>query len=251
MTSARVTNEMNETPCIAVVTGTARGIGQAITERLAQDGRTVWAIDTTEQDPASASISGIRNARVDVADPAAVRRFFAKRAEEGAAVDVLVNNAAIMGGAAIREQSLDQWQCFLDVNVTGAWLMIKHALPLFRKGGSIVNIGSVASVAGFAERAAYCAAKHALAGMTKALAAELARENIRVNLLCLGGFDTPGLRELAQRSGEDMAKRQLMQRLGTVEEAADACAFLASEQSAFMTGSIMSVDGGLLTKAGQ
>lgn len=237
---------------VAVVTGASRGIGRAIALRLAEDGWRVWALSRGGAE-APETDSRIASLALDVADTAAVARFFAARAKENIRLNVLVNNAAIQGGAPVEEQSQEEWQRFLDVNVTAPWLLAKHALPLLRaaEGASIINIGSVASVAGFAERAAYCASKHALAGLTRALAVELAAARIRVNLLCLGTFDTPGLRALADETPGGLAafaKRQLLNRNGEAEEAAAACAFLASEESGFMTGSVMTVDGGMTSK---
>ena len=242
-----------DNPPIAVVTGASKGIGRAIARRLSADGLVVWALarDAAALRELASASPRVMTAQVDITDAAAVESFFADRAAAGDSIDVLVNNAALQGGAPITEQSLGSWRRFLDTNVTGAWLMIKHARPLMRAGGSIVNIGSVASLTGFADRAAYCASKHALAGMTRALAAEFAAAGIRVNLLCLGTIDTPGLRRLAAVAPggiEAYENRQLMGRLGAAEEAAAACAFLASDESGFMTGSIMTVDGGLLIK---
>ena len=238
-------------PKTVIVTGASRGIGRAIAAALADEGWLVRGLARGEDFEGLAEHPRATCARVDVSDEAQVRDFFAGLQEEGVAVNALVNNAALQGGAPLGAQSLEDWQRFLSVNVTGPWLMAKHALPLMPAGAAIVNVGSVASVAGFAERAAYCASKHALVGLTKALAAELAPAGVRVNILCLGSFDTPGLRELAQRQGAalaDYAKRQLCGRLGDPDEASAACSFLLSDRNTFMNGALMAVDGGLLVK---
>ena len=233
----------------AVVTGASRGIGRAIAGALASDGWTVWGVARDAESLAAlAHETGVQTAVVDLEAPGEIERFFAGLAERGTGVDAVVNNAAIMGGAPIAEQAVGDWERFLKVNVTAPWLVIKYAKPLLAPGASIINVGSVASVSGYANRAAYCASKHALLGMTKALALELAP--VRVNLLCLGSFETPGLQTLAGDRDVHQAfgPRQLLGRLGKVEEAAAAALFLASAQSAFMTGSIMTVDGGMLVK---
>lgn len=239
-------------PKTVVVTGASRGIGRAIAATLADEGWLVRGLARGDGDfDGLAGHPRVTCARVDVAAEDQVRDFFAGLRAEGAKVDALVNNAGLQGGAPIGRQGLADWQRFFSVNVTGAWLMAKHALPLMPAGAAIVNVGSVASVAGFAERAAYCASKHALVGLTKALAAELAPAGVRVNILCLGSFDTPGLRELAQRRGAalaDYAKRQLCGRLGDPDEASAACSFLLSDRNTFMNGALMAVDGGLLVK---
>ncbi len=244
----------SQTKC-AIVTGASRGIGRAITEQLLTEGWQVWALARgkkgLEELKKSVNNNLLNIAEVDVSKDQNIQHFFSKLLSLNLSVNALINNAAIQGGSAISSQSQEQWQKFFDINVTGAWSMIKNALPFFKKGSSIVNIGSVASVTGFANRSAYCASKHALNGLTKALALELAPQDIRVNLLCLGSFDTPALRELANESGRDLqyyADRQLTGQLGIPSEAASTCSFLVSNQSSFMTGSVVTLDGGLLIK---
>ncbi len=236
-------------PRAVVVTGASRGIGRAIAGAFAAGGWSVWGLARDADDLGTlADETGAETAMVDLEKPEEIARFFDRLSERGIRLDAVVNNAAIMGGSPIEDQGLDSWERFLRINVTAPWLMIKHAKPLLAPDASIINIGSVASVNGYAKRAAYCASKHALLGMTKALALELAP--VRVNLLCLGSFETPGLTSLA--GGQDVHQafgpRQLLGRLGRVEEAAAAALFLASPQSAFMTGSTMTVDGGMLVK---
>ena len=247
-------SDNNQTKC-AIVTGASRGIGRAITEQLLAEGWQVWALARgkkgLEELKNSVNNKLLNIAAVDVAKDQTIQQFFAKLLSLNLSINALINNAAIQGGSAISSESREQWQEFFDINVTGAWSMIKNALPLFKKGSSIVNIGSVASVTGFANRSAYCASKHALNGLTKALALELAPKDIRVNLLCLGSFDTPALHELAKKSGRDLqyyANRQLTGQLGLPKEAASTCSFLVSNQSSFMTGSVLTLDGGLLIK---
>ena len=185
----------------ALVTGASRGIGRAIAERLAADGWTVLALSRSAPEEPFLS-TDIHHYAVDIADERAVLALFERLRQAGMVIGGLVNSAAIQGGKSIREQSREAWQEMLEVNLTGAWQMIKSALPLMTEGGAIVNIGSVASVAGFAERSAYCASKHGLLGLTKSLAAELAPDGIRVNHLCLGSFDTPWPAAARQRQGQ-------------------------------------------------
>ena len=246
--------EKNQTKC-AIVTGASRGIGRAITEQLLTEGWQVWALARGQKGlkdlKNSINNNLLKIAVVDISKDQNIKEFFTKFLPLNLSINALINNAAIQGGSSISSQSRDQWQEFFDINVTGAWSMIKNALPYFKKGSSIVNIGSVASVTGFANRSAYCASKHALNGLTKALALELAPKEIRVNLLCLGSFDTPALQDLANENGRDLqyyANRQLTGQLGLPSEAASTCSFLVSNQSNFMTGSVVTLDGGLLIK---
>ena len=234
----------------ALITGASQGIGRAIAEHLAELGWRVIAV--SRRAPAIPFTSrNVNHRRADLANESSVLQFFGTVRQDGTRLRAIVNNAAIQGGNSIREQSFAEWQAMLDVNLSGPWLVVKHALPLLESGASIVNVGSVAAVAGFPDRAAYCASKHGLLGLTRALAVELAPLGVRVNHLCLGSFDTPGLSQLAESGGrtvEDYASRQVLGRLGRPEEAAQACAFLISDEAGFVTGASLSVDGGMLVR---
>lgn len=227
---------------LAVVTGASRGVGLAIAQRLLADG---WRVATIDREPVD--VAGVRAFGADLGNPAEIETVCATLKADGVAIDGIVNNAAVQGGAPIGEQSLADWQRFLDINITAPWLLIKGLAPLLADQASIVNVGSVASVTGFTNRASYVASKHALLGLTRALAVEFA-PRIRVNLLCLGTFETPTLLDLAAERLPSFVQRQLLNRLGQPNEAASAAAFLLSPEASFVTGSIMTVDGGMLAK---
>ncbi len=237
------------TPTV-LITGASRGIGRAMAEHLAAEGWQVIA--TSRREPEVPFVSQQIVHRVaDVASEQDVRGLFGDLSSASTRLSGLVNNAALQGGRPIHEQELADWKTMLDTNLTGTWLVTKHALPVLDDGASVVNVGSVASVAGFAGRSAYCASKHGILGLTRALAAEFAPRGIRVNHLCLGSFDTPGLKEVAEASGRtvaDYVDRQSLGRLGDPCEAAEACAFLLSDKAGFITGTSLTADGGLLNK---
>ena len=242
--------EPNDNPRTAIVTGAGGAIGSAIVSALVDTGWAVVAMDRTPELlarwDASSSVAPLV---VDFAAAEMVASAFDGDQFPAKKIHAIVNNAGIQGGCPIRDQSLADWNMFHLVNVTGPWLVAKHALSRLVPNASIVNVGSVASVAGFSGRAAYCASKHALLGLTRALAAELAP--IRVNLLMLGSIDTPSLPKRSddpQRDRQFYAGRQLLDRLGTVKEAASAVEFLLSDKAGFMTGSILNLDGGMLVK---
>lgn len=238
-----------EAPKTALVTGASQGIGRAAVKRLTADGWSVLAL-ARNQDALSdlSRETGCAVAPVDLAEAGAIKQFCDAQLAAGTRFGAIVNNAAVMGGAPMGQQTLAEWERFMAINVTAPWALVSGLLTALVPGASIINVGSVASVTGFANRTAYCASKHALAGLTKAMAAELAPKGIRANLLVLGTFETPGLSELAGDRLSEFAARQLLNRLGAPDEAADAIAFLASSASSFMTGSSMTVDGGMLIK---
>lgn len=241
---------MRELTPTALITGGSRGIGQAVAMQLVDAGWQVISVSRSGLGKNEA-VKNIKHIVADVSVEKEVKSLFKQLTDQGVQLTALINNAAVQGGKPIEQQSLLEWQQIINLNLTAVWLMIKNALPLMQLGASIINIGSVAAVAGFANRAAYCASKHALLGLTKALACELAPRKIRVNHLCLGTFETPGLAGLASsnnRTIESYSSRQLLQRLGQPFEAADACVFLASDKASFITGSSMTIDGGLLAK---
>uniref|UniRef100_A0A9E8CLC5 SDR family oxidoreductase n=1 Tax=Bosea sp. NBC_00436 TaxID=2969620 RepID=A0A9E8CLC5_9HYPH len=228
-----------------VVTGAGRGIGQAIVERFLAEGARVAAIDL---EPPAGRVDSRHLSwhAFDITDEGAVATFFAGRNR----CDVLVNNAGIPGEGALAALTTEYWNRVFAVNVTAQMLMAQAAMPLMPAGSSIVNLSSVAAHLGFAERAAYCASKAAVLGLTRALAIELAG-TVRVNCLCPGTVDTPWIARLVGE-GDDrderlaaMAGRQPMDRLGMPSEIAAAVAFLASHDASFITGAVIMADGGM------
>jgi NAD(P)-dependent dehydrogenase (short-subunit alcohol dehydrogenase family) len=183
---------------------------------------------------------------LDVRDEDAVAAAFA----DAGRLDVLVNVAGIGSTTNTPDTSLETWERVFAVNVTGTFLCCKHAIPALASsgGGTIVNVASVAGLVGLRNRAAYCASKGAVIAFTRALAIDHAADGIRVNAVCPGTIETPWVRRLVDDAGESLdalRARQLLGRLGTPEEIADAILYLASEAAAFLTGTLLTVDGGL------
>lgn len=218
----------------ALVTGAASGIGAAVARKLAGDGYEVVATDLTAGDGIVA---------LDVRDESQV-------AEVVRDVDVLVNVAGIGSTTSAPATSLDVWEGVFAVNARGTFLCCKHAIPgmVARGGGAIVNVASVAALVGLRNRAAYSASKGAVVALTRALAVDHVADGIRVNAVCPGTVDSPWVRRLVDESGESidaLRARQPMGRLGTPDEIADAVAYLVSDRAAFVTGSVLVIDGGL------
>jgi len=236
---------------IAVVTAAAQGIGNEVAKQLRDRGANVHASDINEE--ILAQLQGVELAGLDATRSEAVRAYF----EKFERIDVLVHAVGYVHQGSIEDCSAKDWQRSLDITLTSAYNVIKAAVPKMKKrGGSIVTIGSVAgSIKGFPKRTAYGAAKGGIIGLTKAVAADYLPEKIRCNSVCPGTVDSPSLRdriaELAEKLGsqEEAEKfftdRQPSGRFGTVEEVASLCAYLASDESSFINGQAINVDGGI------
>jgi 2-keto-3-deoxy-L-fuconate dehydrogenase len=225
----------------ALVTGGGSGIGAAVARRLRELGAEVVVADL--EPGVVADELGAQALRLDVRDEAQV-------APAVSGVDVLVNSAGIGSTTAAPETPLEVWEDVFAVNARGTFLCCKHAIPPMaaRGGGSIVNVASVGGLVGLRSRAAYCASKGAVVALTRALAVDHVRERVRVNAVCPGTVDSPWVRRLVEDAGESLdalRARQPMGRLGTPEEIAAAVAYLASDEAAFVTGSVFTIDGGL------
>jgi 2-keto-3-deoxy-L-fuconate dehydrogenase len=223
----------------ALVTGGGSGIGAAVAHRLADDGFDVTVADLAPE--AVATELGATGVRLDVRDEAQV-------AEAMDGVDVLVNAAGIGSTTDAPGTSLEVWDDVFAVNARGTFLCCKHVIPRMKERGSgvIVNVASVAGLVGLKNRVAYSASKGAVIALTRALAIDHVGDGIRVNAVCPGTIDTPWVQRLVSEAGESMdalRARQLMGRLGTPEEVADAVLYLTTAE--FVTGSILTVDGGL------
>jgi NAD(P)-dependent dehydrogenase (short-subunit alcohol dehydrogenase family) len=241
------------TDSVCVITGAGSGIGAATARRFATAGATVLAADV-RQEAVEEVVKPLENAyalHVDVSDEQSVSALVALgRGLSGRPADILVNAAGIGSTTNAPTTTLEAWEDVFAVNARGTFLCCKHLLPdmIAAGGGAIVNVASVAGLVGLRNRAAYCAAKGAVVALTRALAIDHVRDNIRVNCVCPGTIDTPWVHRLIQESGEDIAAlqaRQPMGRLGTPEEVADAIYYLAAPISSFATGSTLVLDGGL------
>ncbi|MCP3902349.1 MAG: 3-oxoacyl-[acyl-carrier-protein] reductase [Planctomycetes bacterium] len=240
---------------VAIVTGASRGIGRAIAERLARDGRIVVlasrTIETLEEvrgaitsDGGAAEVRGC-----DVGDSDALSSMIEEVASTHGRLDILVNNAGMTRDGLLLRMSDDDFDDVLRVNLRSAFVACRAAARPMMRGrfGRIVNIGSVTGLMGNAGQANYAAAKAGLVGLTKTVAREFASKGVTANVVAPGFVDTEMLHGLPESHREEAAKNIPVRRFGTPEEIAHAVAFLTDDDAGYVTGQVIVVDGGLLT----
>jgi len=235
---------------VCVVTGASGGIGAATVEAFQREGARVAGIDLREGAPGDLALA------VDVTDEGAVERMYRGVHEEFGRIDVLFNNAGISpdDDTSVLDTGLDAWQRVQDVNLKSVFLCCKHGIPYLLRNeaplrGSVINTASfVATLGAATSQISYTASKGGVLALSRELGVEFARQGVRVNALSPGPVDTPLLRELFAKDPEKAARRLVhvpMGRFARAEEMASAVAFLASDDSSFITAANFLVDGGI------
>lgn len=248
---------------VAVVTGGATGIGGATAWRLAECGASVCILDRDAKTGAltaaeiTKTVGPCGFVLCNVDDAQQVQAATESVVRQHGHIDVLVNSAGIQLYGDVVSTSEAEWDQLMSINVRGAFLVSKHVVPhVLKQGGAIVNVGSVQSFTAVTNSVAYVTSKHALLGLTRAMALDYAQRGIRVNCVCPGAIDTPMLRWAASLSPDPEAvirncdRMHAMGRIGKPEEVANAIAYMASSQASFITGAALVVDGGMLVPAG-
>ncbi len=248
---------------IAIVTGGSMGIGESLVRLLVDHGHRVVIADIADEKgqalaaELNASRESVEYIHADVSDSSAVAGFFKQVVDRFGRTDWLINNAGIALAKSTQATSEEEWDLILDVNLKGAWLCSKHAIPLMAKseGAAIVNVASNAGLVGFPNLAAYCASKGGLIQLTRACALDCASMGIRVNAVAPGHTRTPMGDGFIQAQEDPDAfvdefinQRHPIGRMARPEEVASAIYFLLSEASSFVTGAVLSVDGGYVAR---
>ncbi|AFC28336.1 short-chain dehydrogenase/reductase SDR [Paenibacillus mucilaginosus 3016] len=246
---------------IILITGSGSGIGKSSALLFAREGAVVIVNDLAE-DKGQETVEEIRSeggqavfVQADVTKPESVQRLVDTVIGTYGRIDVLFNNAGISGVGAIHEVEPEQWDRVIEVNIRGVFLPSKYVLPhmMARREGSIINMSSCIAEIGLARRASYSATKGAVLALTKSMQVDYAPYNIRVNALLPGTILTPFVEDYLRKSYdnpeagyESLKKRQLSGDLGRPEDVAKAALFLASDESKFMMGSPLYIDGGVV-----
>ena len=240
---------------VAIVTGGSRGIGRAVARTLARQGAQIAFLDRlacTVEDHTRDDVEAMGRRCVclggDVTDPAACGALVEETLKELGRVDILVNNAGITRDDLIMRMPIDDWKKVLEVNLFGAFYMIKAAIrPMLKAhAGRIINMSSVSGQAGQMGQANYSSSKAGLIGLTKATAREVASRGITCNAVAPGFIVTELTRDLPTSLTDQIKTATPLGRFGTVEEIAAAVTFLASDEAAYITGQVLAVDGGLV-----
>jgi NAD(P)-dependent dehydrogenase (short-subunit alcohol dehydrogenase family) len=244
---------------VAIITGAAAGIGEAVARLFAKEGARVALVDLdrerlerlTEELEASSAI--VLELAGDVADPAFDRLVVERTMNQFGHLDVLFNNAGIVIGGTLVDCTDEDWDRTMSVNLKSMYYLCRNAVPVMQRQGAgcIINMSSIAGPTGVTDRGAYSVSKAGVIGLTKSLAMDFIKDGIRVNCLCPATVDTPSLRQrIAGAPDPEEARRafiarQPMGRIGTPEEIAAMALFLASDDSRYMTGQSIIMDGGM------
>jgi NAD(P)-dependent dehydrogenase (short-subunit alcohol dehydrogenase family) len=243
---------------VAIITGAGVGIGRATALLFAKEGAKVVVADRGPEGGAKTASLINENGgvaifvQVDVSKAADVKKMLETTLERYTKLDILVNNAGVYTQANVVETAEEEWDRILDVNLKGAFLCSKYCIPEMLKGGGgcIVNVGSEAGIVGIKNQVAYNVSKSGIIALTKSTAIDFAPHNIRVNCVCPGTTETPLVQAALERASDRVAARRALEairpanRLGRPEEIAAGILYLASDESPYATGSVLSIDGG-------
>lgn len=240
---------------VAVVTGASRGIGESIAVELARHGANVVVSDIISGNDTVKKIKSLKKdsiyIKTDVSNEKEVINLINQTMRKFGKIDILVNNAGIYKYAPTTGFSLEDWEKTIHVDLRGVFLCSREALKHMKRGGSIINISSIAGISGFPESAAYCAAKGGVRALTKSLASEFGKKGIRVNSVHPGIIDTPMTHQFLKdkKSKDAYLAKVPLGRIGQPVDIAGPVVFLASDAAAYVTGEELVADGGWIFSA--
>ena len=241
---------------VALVTGASRGIGAVIACRLAEAGAKVGVNYLASKEPAEAIVAKITNAggeailvEGDVVEEDVAKSAVQRVLDQWDRIDILVNNAGINRDRLLLRMKSEDWDEVLQVNLRGAFLCTRFVMPhlIKQRSGRVVNISSVVGISGNPGQANYAAAKAGLIGFTKSVAREVASRNVTVNALAPGYITTGMVEQLPEETKSQILSRIPMGRFGAAEDVSEAVVFLCSKGASYITGEVLTIDGGLIT----
>lgn len=240
---------------IAIVTGGARGIGKRICQVFLGEGASIYIFDVNQEEGertinefrSAYEVSKVNFLKVDITDEKSVEQATEKIIGAEGKIDILVNNAGVTRDNLILRMSLEDWKKVIDINLTGAFICSKHTVRYMIKNrsGKIINISSIVGVHGNAGQSNYSSSKAGIIGLTKTLARELAGRNILVNAIAPGYIETEMTEKLSDSIKEKLMEQIPTRRLGSVDDVAKTALFLASDDSNYITGTVINLDGGM------
>ncbi|MBU2612602.1 MAG: SDR family oxidoreductase [Nanoarchaeota archaeon] len=232
---------------VAVITGASGGLGEAMAKAFSLHGAKIAILDLKDGEPIIKKLKTKgKYYHLDVLEEMNIERVINQIKKDFGKIDILVNNSGIFFPTPIEETSSKDWEKIIDVNLRGYFLVTKYSVPLMKKGGRIINIASIAGTHAFAGSSAYNASKGAVIMLTKTFATEFAQKGITANAICPGVFETPMTKDLLNsKEMQQMIKNSVpLARPAKAEEIGGLAVYLASEESSYMTGSIITLDGG-------
>jgi 3-oxoacyl-[acyl-carrier protein] reductase len=233
---------------VAIVTGASRGMGEAIAIELAKHGANVVVSDVLPGESTVRKIKELKKesiyVKTDVSNESEVKNLINQTIKRFKKIDILVNNAGIYNPSLSLNVSEEEWEKTIHVDLKGVFLCSREALRYMKRGGSIVNISSIAAMIGFPQAAAYCAAKGGVRSLTKSLAVEFGNKGIRVNSIHPGIIDTPMTKGMNKSAEKAILAKVPLNRIGKPIDIANAVVFLSSDAASYITGEELVVDGG-------
>lgn len=240
---------------VVIITGGARGIGRACVLSFAQERAKVvftYSKSTTHKDTLEKELKSIGvehlSLQLDVRNYESCKKVVEETLEKFGKIDILINNAGIIKDRALALMSLEDWGDVIDTNLNGTFNMTRAVITTMvkEKRGCIINISSVSGLVGISRQTNYCSSKFGIVGFTRALAKEVAHFNVRVNAVCPGYINTDMISAIPEQIKNNLIKTIPLKRLGEPYEVADCCLFLSSEKAKYITGAVMTIDGGLI-----